>query len=51
MMGDKENALHFLEKGVVEHDINFDMNTDPDFYFLHADPRYAALLRRMGLPA
>jgi eukaryotic-like serine/threonine-protein kinase len=52
LMGDKENVLLYLEKGLADGDFSLvELNTVHDFDFVHADPRYAALLRRMGLPA
>jgi serine/threonine protein kinase/TolB-like protein/Tfp pilus assembly protein PilF len=51
LMGDKENVLRYLEKALANGDILVELNTERDFDFVHADPRYAALLRRMGLPA
>ena len=51
MMGDKENALRFLEKSLAEHEFDLEILTARDFDFLHADPRYAAMLRKAGLPA
>jgi TolB-like protein/DNA-binding winged helix-turn-helix (wHTH) protein/Tfp pilus assembly protein PilF len=50
LMGDKENVFRFLEKGVADRDLDVEINTDPNYNFLHADPRYFALLRSIGLP-
>ncbi len=51
LMGDKENVFRYLEKAYVEHDSWLTgLTVDHDFDFVHHDPRYTALLRRMGLP-
>jgi hypothetical protein len=40
-----------LEKGYQARDADMvDLGTEPSFDFLHSDPRYADLLRRVGLP-
>jgi TolB-like protein/DNA-binding winged helix-turn-helix (wHTH) protein len=51
-VGDKENAFRWLEKSFQDRegqDITL-VRWIPDFNSLHADPRFADLLRRMGLP-
>jgi len=51
--GDKENAFRWLEKSYEDRegqDITL-LRWLPEFKSLHADPRFADLLRRMGLPA
>ncbi len=51
LMGDKENVFRYLEKAYAERNIYLSyLAIDHDFDFLRADPRYTALLRRMGLP-
>lgn len=51
LLGDKENAFRYLDKAYANHDDALaNIKTEHDFDPLHADPRYAALLRRMGLP-
>jgi eukaryotic-like serine/threonine-protein kinase len=50
-LGDKDHALDWLEKGYQARDADLvDIGTEPIFDFLHSDPRYADLLRRIGLP-
>jgi eukaryotic-like serine/threonine-protein kinase len=50
-LGDKENAFRYLDKAYANHDDALtSVKTDRDLDLLHADPRFAALLRRMGLP-
>jgi TolB-like protein/DNA-binding winged helix-turn-helix (wHTH) protein/Tfp pilus assembly protein PilF len=51
-VGDKENALKWLDKSFQDRegqDITL-VRWLPDFKSLHTDPRFADLLRRMGLP-
>jgi adenylate cyclase len=51
-VGDKENAFKWLDKSFQDRegqDITL-VSWLPDFKSLHADPRFAHLLRRMGLP-
>ena len=51
-VGDKENAVKWLDKSFQDRegqDITL-VRWLPDFKSLHADPRFADLLRRMGLP-
>jgi len=50
-LGDKEEAFRLLEKGYKERSGSMPfLAVDPFWSGLHADPRYADLLRRMGLP-
>jgi hypothetical protein len=50
-LGDKENAFLYLDKAHANHDDALTLiKADRDLDLLHADPRYASLLRRMGLP-
>jgi serine/threonine protein kinase/tetratricopeptide (TPR) repeat protein len=49
--GDKEQALDWLQKSYEERDGNITLvNRLPEFNTLHEDPRFAELLRRIGLP-
>jgi hypothetical protein len=50
-MGDRDHAFEWLEKAFAEHAgrleyIKVEEALDP----IRSDPRYASLLRRMGLP-
>jgi eukaryotic-like serine/threonine-protein kinase len=48
---DKERAFEFLEKSYRRHSANLAyLKADPFWDNLRSDPRYADLLRRMGLP-
>jgi hypothetical protein len=50
MLGDKEQALLWLEKSYENKDFLLPfVNADPAFDDLRSEPRYQALLRRMGL--
>ncbi len=50
-LGEKEEAFRLLEKGYEQHSNNMPyLATDPPFYGMRSDPRYADLLRRIGLP-
>jgi len=50
-LGDTNNAFKWLEKGYVERDgFLVALNADPDWKPLRSDPRFADLLRRVGLP-
>ena len=47
----KEEALGFLEGAYREHSARLVyLQVEPDFDFLHADERYRAIVRRVGLP-
>ena len=50
-LGDKDSAFHWLERAYQEHSswLNF-VNADPVYDPLRSDPRFADLLRRIGLP-
>ncbi len=49
---DKENAFKWLEKSFQDREgqVITLLRWLPDFKSLHVDPRFADLLRRMGLP-
>jgi hypothetical protein len=50
--GDKDRAFTWLEKALRERTGPFnELSADPMFDSLRDDPLFAALLRRMGLPA
>jgi serine/threonine protein kinase/tetratricopeptide (TPR) repeat protein len=50
-MGDEERAVEWLEKAFDDRSLEMIfLKVDPRFDRLHADPRFANLLRRMGLP-
>jgi serine/threonine protein kinase/Tfp pilus assembly protein PilF len=50
-LGDKDEAFRLLEKGYQEHGTAMlYLAADPFWYGLRSDPRYADLLRRIGLP-
>jgi eukaryotic-like serine/threonine-protein kinase len=49
-LGDKERAFEWLEKAFEDRSWGMvRLKVDPRFDRLHADPRFASLLRRMGL--
>jgi eukaryotic-like serine/threonine-protein kinase len=50
-LGDKDEALRWLEKGYSEHSPSMTyLAVDPFWYGIHSDPRYPDLLSRIGLP-
>ena len=50
-VGDKDKALGWLQKAYEERDGNLTLVKDyPQFNSLHGDPRFSALLKRIGLP-
>jgi len=50
-LGDKANTLKFLEQSYREHHPWLILlQTEPVFDFVHADPRYQALTKKIGLP-
>ena len=49
-LGDKRNAFRYLDKAYANHDAGLtSIKLDRDFDLLHDDPRYVALLKKMGL--
>jgi len=50
-LGDRQNALASLEKAYDDRSMILAyVKADPEFDSLHSDPRFKALMRRMGLP-
>jgi len=50
-LSDKDETFHWLERAYEEHSSGMPwLATDPFLYEMHSDPRYADLLRRVGLP-
>ncbi len=50
-LGDKEKTLALLEESYRQHQVDtLYIQTDSAFDFLHAEPRYRALVKKMGLP-
>ncbi|HEY6302056.1 MAG TPA: hypothetical protein VIX14_03220 [Terriglobales bacterium] len=48
---DKDEAFRLLERGYKGHTAAMVyLGCDVAWYEMHSDPRYAELLRRMGLP-
>jgi len=51
LMGDRDHAFEWLEKGYAERSGRMEYLKDDDFFEpYHSDPRYIDLLKRMGLP-
>jgi TolB-like protein/DNA-binding winged helix-turn-helix (wHTH) protein len=50
-LGRKQETLHYLEQAYAEHVpwLVF-IQSDPDFDGLHSDPRYQAIVKKIGLP-
>jgi len=50
-LGDKDHAFEWLNTAYQEHDVYlFSLRTDFALDSLHSDPRYAELVRKIGLP-
>jgi TolB-like protein/DNA-binding winged helix-turn-helix (wHTH) protein len=50
-LGEKENALAFLEKAHTKHELAMtEMGMEPAFDLLRSHPRFADLVRQIGLP-
>ena len=50
-LGNKDEAFRLLEKGYAQHSASMPyLAVDPFWYGMRSDPRYADLLRRIGLP-
>ena len=51
-LSEHDETLALLDQGVNDRDplLLLMIQSDPAFDFLHADPRYRSLIRRMGLP-
>ncbi len=51
LAGDRDGAFHYLEKSFIDSNSNLpQVLRYPAMDSLHSDPRYADLLRRLGLP-
>jgi serine/threonine protein kinase/tetratricopeptide (TPR) repeat protein len=50
LLGDKEQAFVWLNKAAEAHSQILFIESDPYWDSIRSDPRYAELLRRMGLP-
>jgi len=51
MIGENEKAMEWLEKAFILHDVSSEFNFNIHFKKLHNNPRYIALLKKMGLEA
>lgn len=52
LLGEKEEALHWLEKAVERRPFLMALvGADPIFDDLRSEPRFQAVLRRMNLPS
>jgi TolB-like protein/DNA-binding winged helix-turn-helix (wHTH) protein len=51
-LGRKDETIRFLERAYTEHTPWLvHIQNEPDFDFVHSDPRYQSIVARMGLPA
>jgi tetratricopeptide (TPR) repeat protein len=49
-VGDREKALTYLEQGFRVRDVNmYTIACDPEFDFLHREPRFQAIVKAIGL--
>jgi len=47
----KDETIRYLEKAYQEHTpFLVHLPHDPNFYFVHSDPRFQAIIKKMGLP-
>ena len=50
-LGDKDQAFAWLDKSIDEHDlVTARLKVDARFDSLHSDPRFAEIVKRLGLP-
>jgi tetratricopeptide (TPR) repeat protein len=49
-LGEKDNAFEWLERAYNEHALLTGLKVDPQWDNLRTDPRFANLMRRVGLP-
>jgi len=50
-LGDNEHAFEWLDTAYHQHDSGLlGIRTDPAFDSMRSDPRYAELVRKIGLP-
>ena len=49
-LGDRDSAFQWLEKAYQEHAARITEVSEPHFDSLRSDPRFADLMRRIGLP-
>ena len=49
-LGERERALHWLERGGEHPATMIYVGIDPTFRSLHAEPRFQTLLKKLGLP-
>lgn len=50
-LGDKEGAIASLERAHAAHDLQLQfLKVDPHMDSLRSDPRFAELMRKVGLP-
>lgn len=50
LLGEKNKAFEWLDKGFREGDIAWDFKVNDDFELLRSDPRFQDFLRRLDLP-
>jgi TolB-like protein/DNA-binding winged helix-turn-helix (wHTH) protein len=52
ILGERDETLALLDRALKQRDplLIFWVQTDPAFDFLHSDPRYRAVVQRLGLP-
>ena len=49
-LGDREKSLTYLERAFRVHDVNlYTVTCDPEFDFLHGEPRFQAIVKAIGL--
>ena len=50
-LGYRDRAFKWLDKAYQERDSGLDtMKYDPEFDSLHADPRFAEFVKKVGIP-
>jgi len=49
-LGDKDQTFDWLDTAYREHDGLFNLKAESGFDSIRSDPRFAALLKKVGLP-